>query len=121
MRRKEQAKTIVIVILAIVIGLWLLGTIIPNTADATGNKDANDYEYGIPLQNVVDLHFMEIGAGLRTGDTYPVFKTASDGWIVYTVQSTSSNERITEVVFNGPEFWDKIKQGKMSDTSNWQE
>lgn len=121
MRRKEQTKTIVIVILAIVIGLWLLGTVITNTVDTTGNKDANDYEYGIPLQNVVDLHFMEIGGGLRTEGTYPVYKTASDGWIVYTIQSKANGERVTEVVFNGPEFWDKIKKGNMSDTSNWQE
>lgn len=121
MRKKEQTKTVVIVILAIVIGLWLLGTIITNTVDTTGNNDANDYEYGIPLQHVVEIHYMELGGGLNNRDTYPVFKTTSDGWIVYTVQSKANGERVTEVVFNGPEFWDKVKKGDRSDTTNWQE
>jgi hypothetical protein len=121
MRKNEKTKTIVIVILAFVVGIWLLNTIITNTVNATGNKDADDYEYGIPLQNVVDLHYMEMNTGFRTSDNYPVYKTISDGWIVYTIHDAHTGERITEVVFYGPEFWDGVKRGNVSDTNNWQE
>jgi hypothetical protein len=124
MRNREEKKTIAIIILAIIVAIWFISTVISNmvgTTDGTGNKDADKYDYGIPLQNVVDLHYMEMNVGSTTEDNYPVFKTMSDGWIVYIVQTKRTDERVTEVVFYGPEFWDRMKKGDMEDTSNWQE
>ena len=119
--RKEEKKTIAIVILALAIAICLLSTIVTKVVEACGNEDADRYDYGIPLQNVVDLHFMEMNTGFRTSDNYPIYKTDNDGWIVYTVHSKTSGDRVTEVVFFGPEFWDGVKHGDMEDVDNWQE
>jgi len=124
MRHTEKTKTIVIVILAIVAGMLLFGNILTNAGvgtTLTNSSDPEKYEYGVPLQHVVDLHYMEIGEGLITEDAYPVFETNDAGWIVYTIGSKSTDIRLKDMVFYGPEFWDMIRNGTMSDTTNWQE
>lgn len=123
MRNKGRNKVIAIAVFAIFAGILLFGNLLTScdVGITSTSKDPDKYEYGIPLQHVVDIHFIEIGNGLVTEEAYPVFETSDAGWIVYTIRSADTGLRLRDMVFYGPEFWDMIKSGKMSDTNNWQE
>jgi hypothetical protein len=121
MRNNETKKAIAIVILSILVGVLILNNILTSCGVYTTSTDPDKYDYGVPLQHVVELHYTEIGYSLVAEDAYPVFETNDDGWIVYTIRSKHSGDRLKDMVFYGPEFWDSIKSGKMSATNNWQE
>lgn len=123
MRNKELKKVIVIVVLAVIVVALISGNLLTScdVGITSSSKDPDKYEYGVPLQHVVDIHFIELGVGLVTEDSYPVFETSDAGWIVYTIRSAATGDALKDMVFYGPDFWDMIKSGKMSDTNNWQE
>lgn len=121
--KQIQKRTAIGIIIAVAVVVYLINacakTVKENNFFA-GSNDPDRYDYGIPFQHVVDIHYIEIGQGLTTEPGYPVYETTNDGWIIYTVRSTGSGDTIKEVVFNGPEFWDEIQRGKMADTTNWE-